>query len=78
MTNITPTPPTIEEEPILSHQRITINKDGEEINVPVIDVRDGISYRMLAYQITKAPGRSKWIPYNEYQKSHKPKNSLSI
>lgn len=76
MTNLQPPPPSEIEEPLFSHYRITVNKYGEEIKVPVIDVRDGFAYRMLAHQTSKSAGRSKHIPYNEYQKSHKPKQFL--
>lgn len=65
------------EDDLLSHYRTSTNKYGEQINVPVIDVRDGISYRMLAYQMKKATNRSVWISYSEYQKS-KPKTPSSI
>jgi hypothetical protein len=60
------------EDDILSHYRTFTNKYGEQVNVPVVDVRDGISYRMMAYQMKKAHNKSEWIPYSEYQRS-KPK-----
>ena len=56
---------------LLSHYRITTNKYGQQIAVPVVDVRDGLAYRLMAMQMSKASGRSKWINYNEYHRSHK-------
>ena len=56
---------------LLSHYRITTNKYGQTIAVPVVDVRDGIAYRMTAYQMIAAGNRSKWLNYNEYHRSHK-------
>jgi hypothetical protein len=61
---------------LLSHYRITTNKYGQEIVVPVVDVRDGIAYRMMAYQMGAASSRSKYIPYNEYHRSRKPKTNI--
>jgi hypothetical protein len=55
---------------LLSHYRIAKNKYGETIKVPVVDVRDGLSYRIMAYQMSKGRA-SKYIPYNEYHRSHK-------
>lgn len=63
---------TVPEEGKLSHYRISKNKWGQEIKVPVIDVRDGIVERMIAEQMIKATNRSLYINYNEY---HKPKTS---
>jgi hypothetical protein len=57
-----------------SHYRETTNKYGQIVKVPVIDVRDGIAQRMLAYQMIKESNRSKYINYNEYHKSRKFKN----
>ena len=56
---------------LLSHYRITTNKYGQQIAVPVVDVRDGLAYRLMAMQMEKASNRSKWINYNEYHRSHK-------
>lgn len=56
---------------LLSHYRITTNKFGEQIAVPVVDVRDGLAYRLMAYQMSKATNRSKYMNYNEYHRSHK-------
>lgn len=44
---------------------------GRPINIPVLDVRDGIAERMLAMSIIKATNRSKYITYNEYHVSRK-------
>jgi hypothetical protein len=59
------------EEKLLSHYRITTNQYGQDIPVPVVDVRDGISYRILAYNMIKASNRSKWMNYNQYHTSPK-------
>jgi hypothetical protein len=64
------------EEELLSHYRVAKNKWGQEIAVPVVDVRDGLAYRLMAMQMIKASNRSKWINYNEYHKSQKPKQSI--
>jgi hypothetical protein len=62
---------TDEGEHLLSHYRITKNKYGQDIAVPVIDVRDGWTYRAMVYQMEKASNRSKYINYTEYHRSHK-------
>lgn len=64
------------EEDLLSHYRVVKNKWGQEIGVPVVDVRDGIAYRMMAYQMIKASNRSKYMNYNQYHQSRKPKQSI--
>lgn len=56
---------------LLSHYRISKNKYGQTIAVPVVDVRDGIAYRMTAYQMIAASNRSKYINYNQYHQSRK-------
>lgn len=56
---------------LLSHYRITTNKYGQQIAVPVVDVRDGLAYRLMAYDMVKVSNRSKYINYNEYHRSHK-------
>jgi hypothetical protein len=61
------------EEELLSHYRVVKNKYGMEVGVPVVDVRDGLAYRLLAYQMIKASKKSKWINYNQYHQSRKPK-----
>ena len=66
----------VEEAP-LSHYITRTDKYGRMINIPVIDVRDGIGERMLAQAIMKATNRSKYISYTEYHVSRKPVNNLS-
>jgi hypothetical protein len=56
---------------LLSHYRITTNQYGQDIPVPVVDVRDGISYRILSYNMIKASNRSKYMNYNQYHTSPK-------
>lgn len=66
-------------EKLLSHYRTANNKYDEQIAVPVVDVRDGFSYRIMAMQMIKAAraGKSKFIPYNHfYQSSPKKRKSL--
>ena len=58
----------------LSYYIQTQNKRGEPINIPVIDVRDGIAERMLGEQIIKAQNRSRFIPYSRYHESRKNQN----
>lgn len=65
-----------EGQELLSHYRITTNKYGQQIAVPVVDVRDGIAYRIMAYGMVKANNRSKYINYNEYHRSRKPKQNI--
>jgi len=62
-----------EGEQLLSHYRISYNKYGQEIAVPVVDVRDGIAYRLMAMDMERSNGRSKYINYNEYHVSPKTK-----
>lgn len=57
----------------LSHYRQVTNGYGQPVNVPVIDVRDGLAERLLAGFILKASHKSMYIPYNEYHISKKPK-----
>ena len=63
-----------EGQELLSHYRITTNKYGQQIAVPVVDVRDGIGYRLMAMQMNKSSGRSKYINYNQYHVSRKKNN----
>lgn len=63
-------------EQLLSHYRITHNKYGQEVAVPVVDVRDGIAYRIMAYNMKKASGRSKYMNYNQYHQSHKKQTNI--
>jgi len=64
------------EEPLLSHYRTATNKYGQKLSIPVVDVRDGLSYRIMAMQMVKAGNRSKYIQYGEYQRSRKPKTEI--
>lgn len=59
------------EQESLSHYIQTTDKYGRPVNIPVIDVRDGIAERMLAESIIKATNRSKYITYNDYHRSYK-------
>lgn len=59
------------EESALSYYIQTSDKYGNPINIPVIDVRDGVAERVLGYQLVKASNRSKFINYNEYHVSRK-------
>lgn len=60
-----------------SHYIQTKDSYGRPVNIPVVDVRDGIGERMLAMAIVKASQSSKYIKYNEYHVSRKPVNNLS-
>ena len=68
---------TVPEENKLSHYRVAINKWGQEIKVPVIDVRDGMVERVIATQMVKSGNRSKYIQYNQYHKSYKSNNHVA-
>jgi hypothetical protein len=61
---------------VKSHYRETVNQYGQIIQVPVVDVRDGVAERLVAMQMIKASNRSKYIQYNEYHRSHKQKNQI--
>jgi len=61
---------------VKSHYRETTNKYGQTIQVPVVDVRDGITERLVAMSMIKATNRSKYITYTEYHRSHKPKTQI--
>jgi hypothetical protein len=61
---------------VKSHYREATNKYGQKIQVPVVDVRDGITERMIAMQMIKSGNRSKYITYSEYQRSYKPKTQI--
>jgi len=56
---------------LLSHYRISTNKYGQQVAVPVVDVRDGIAYRVMAYNMSKASNKSKYMNYNQYHVSPK-------
>lgn len=73
--------PNYDIEPIeghLSHYRVTTNKYEQKIMVPVIDVRDGITERMTGYHIISQSKRSKFMNYNEYNRSHKSRKQLPL
>lgn len=59
----------------LSYYIQTQNKYGQPINIPVIDVRDGLAERMLGEQIIKAQNRSRFIAYNRYHESPRKTNN---
>jgi hypothetical protein len=59
-----------------SHYREATNKYGQKIQVPVIDVRDGITERMVAMSVIKSNNRSEYINYSEYHRSYKPKTQI--
>jgi hypothetical protein len=61
---------------VKSHYRETVNQYGQLIQVPVVDVRDGIAERLVAMQMIKNSNRSKYIQYNEYHVSRKQKTQL--
>jgi hypothetical protein len=60
-----------QQESQLSYYLQTTNKYGQPVNIPVIDVRDGLAERMLGKQFIKSSNRSKYITYNEYHISRK-------
>jgi monomeric isocitrate dehydrogenase len=61
---------------VKSHYKETINKYGQKIQVPVVDVRDGIAERMVGTAMNKSSNRSKYITYTEYHRSYKPKTTI--
>ena len=66
------------EEELLSHYRVIRDNYGKELGgVPVVDVRDGLTYRMMGEQMCKANNRSKFINYNQYHSSPKKKQYVS-
>lgn len=56
---------------LLSHYRISTNKYGQQRSVPVVDVRDGLAYRLMAYDMIKAGNKSKYLNYSNYHVSPK-------
>jgi hypothetical protein len=60
-----------------SHYIQTKDNYGRPVNIPVVDVRDGIGERLLAMAIIKASNSSKYITYGPYQVSRKPVSNLS-
>lgn len=66
------------EEELFSHYRVIRDLRGNELGgVPVVDVRDGLTYRMMGEQMLKANNRSKFINYNMYHQSFKKKEYVS-
>ena len=61
---------------VKSHYRETTNKYGQVIQVPVVDVRDGVAERLVAMQMIKNANRSKYIQYSEYHISRKQKTNI--
>lgn len=64
------------EEELFSHYRVVRNKYDQEVGVPVLDVRDGLVYRLIAMQMIKANNRSRYINYNQYHQSRKLKQQI--
>lgn len=64
------------EKVYLSHYIQTKDKFGNPVNIPVIDVRDGLAERMLAESMLKASRSSKYIVYNRYHVSPKKVQTL--
>ena len=56
-------------ENLLSHYRVVKDKYDQEVGVPVIDVRDGLAYRMAAMELERSSKKSKHINYNNYHES---------
>ena len=61
---------------VQSQYRESTNKYGQKIQVPVVDVRDGVVERLIATAMSKANSRSAYIAYTEYHRSHKPKTQI--
>lgn len=64
------------EQELLSHYRVTTNNQGRDVGVPVVDVRDGLAYRIMAYGMVRATNRSKYMNYTEYNRSHKKQTNI--
>lgn len=62
---------TSTEEGKYSHYIQRTDQYGRPVNIPVIDVRDGLAERMLAKAIEKSQNRSRYITYTEYHVSRK-------
>lgn len=69
-------PSIVQQEGQLSYYIQTSDQYGMPVNIPVIDVRDGIAERLLGEQIIKAQNKSKYINYNEYHVSRKKYTNL--
>lgn len=59
-----------------SHYRESINRDGLKKVIPVIDVRDGITERMMVAGIIKGNNKSRYITYNRYSVSPKQQTNI--
>ena len=59
-----------------SHYRESINRDGFKKVIPVIDVRDGITERMMGMGIIKANNKSRYITHNKYSVSSKQQTNI--
>lgn len=64
-------------ENLESHYRVMKNGYGQDVSIPVVDVRDGLAYRMMADGMLKSNNRSKYINYNQYHQSFKKKDYVS-
>jgi hypothetical protein len=56
-------------EDLLSHYRVVKDRFDQEVGVPVIDVRDGLAYRMAAMELERSSNKSKHINYSNYHES---------
>ncbi len=65
-----------QEGEMLSHYRRWKDKYGQPVNVPVIDVRDGVVESMLASSILRAQNKSKHMNYNQYHVSPKKRQTI--
>jgi hypothetical protein len=63
-------------ENLESHYRVMKNGYGQDVAIPVVDVRDGLAYRMMADGMCKSNNRSKYINYNQYHSSPKKKQDV--
>jgi hypothetical protein len=61
-------------ENLESHYRVMKNGYGQDVAVPVVDVRDGLAYRMMADAMCKFGNRSKYMNYNQYNQSPRKTN----
>lgn len=53
----------------LSHYIQTTDKYERPVNIPVVDVRDGMAERALVEYIIKSTNRSIYLNYNQYHMS---------
>jgi hypothetical protein len=64
-------------ENLESHYRVMKNGYGQDVSIPVVDVRDGLAYRMMGEHMCKSNNRSKYINYSQYHQSFKKKEYVS-